>query len=217
MSTDEEQIEALKLWWAENGTTLITSVALVLVVLFGYRYWQSRSDDHAALASDLFTQMSDIVTSAPASELDAEAVAAATALNEQLREGFDDTAYARYAALFMAKIHVDAGELAQAEAELGWILDNPGIGMFSEVEQPLLMTARGRLARVALAQGEPDRALELVRAVEAGDFEAVYAEIEGDILMVQGQRDEAREAYRRALDAGNSSALLQLKFNDLGD
>jgi len=37
-STEDEQVEAIKKWWKENGTSLIVGVVLGLSVLFGWRY-----------------------------------------------------------------------------------------------------------------------------------------------------------------------------------
>lgn len=39
METEEQQIEAAKKWWKENGSSIVTGLMLGLAVLFGYRYW----------------------------------------------------------------------------------------------------------------------------------------------------------------------------------
>ena len=39
--TEEEQIEALKDWWRENGNSLLIGVAVALVAVFGFRGWQT--------------------------------------------------------------------------------------------------------------------------------------------------------------------------------
>jgi predicted negative regulator of RcsB-dependent stress response len=71
------------------------------------------------------------------------------------------------------------------------------------------------------ADGEGDRALSLVRGVDAGAFAAGLAEIEGDVLAARGDAAGAREAYRRALAAAESFAgiideeFVQLKLEAL--
>jgi predicted negative regulator of RcsB-dependent stress response len=51
-------------------------------------------------------------------------------------------------------------------------------------------------------------------------FEAEYAELKGDIYLAQGQREQARTAYREALKqlpAGSPYApVLNMKLDDLG-
>ena len=40
--TEEEQIEALKRWWKENGKSIIAGLVLGIGSIGGYRYWQAR-------------------------------------------------------------------------------------------------------------------------------------------------------------------------------
>ena len=35
MRTEEEQVEALKRWWQENGKTLLLTLAVALALVFG--------------------------------------------------------------------------------------------------------------------------------------------------------------------------------------
>ncbi len=216
--SEEEQLEALKRWWNENGTSLLTGVALVLVVFFGVRYWQSAQLNTSAAASDLYQQIADLALAnltQPASE---QTVLGAQAIYATLKNDYPDSIYTRYAALAMARFQVDTNHLDLAANELQWILDNPDIGLMKKADEELFLTARGRLARIKLAQGMPQEALDLLRAVEPGAFAGTYAEIEGDALLALGQREEARAAYERALaqiQTGNP-ALLQLKLQDLG-
>ena len=39
--TEEQQVEALKQWWAENGRAVLMGIGLGLVLIFGFRFWQS--------------------------------------------------------------------------------------------------------------------------------------------------------------------------------
>src|SRR5690606_17314578 len=102
--------------------------------------------------------------------------------------------------------------------ELQWILDNPDLGFMKSVDDELLLTARLRLARVMIAQDQAQQALDLLRAVNPGSFASSFAEVEGDALLSLGQREQARDAYQRALAANISGnpGLLSLKLQDLG-
>lgn len=216
--SDEEQIEALKRWWKENGTSLIVGVAIVLVVFFGVRYWQSSQQNTSGIASDLYQQIADLALANLTQPISEEGLVGAQAIYATLKTEHPDSIYTRYAALAMARFHVEHEQLDQAAAELQWVLDNPDLGFMQEADEELFLTARSRLARVKLAQGMPQEALDLVRGVEPGAFAGSYAEIEGDALLSLGQTEEARAAYERALASlgtGNP-VLLQLKLQDLG-
>src|SRR5690606_10865388 len=135
-----------------------------------------------------------------------------------LKTDFDSSIYSRYAALAVAAFHVEQDQLDRAAAELQWVLDNPDLGFMKSVDEELMLTARLRLARVTIAQGDAQAALDLLTAAEPGSYAGSYAEVQGDALLSLGQRDEARAAYERALVANLSGnpGLLLLKLQDLG-
>jgi predicted negative regulator of RcsB-dependent stress response len=39
MRTEEEQVEALKGWWTENGKSLLFMVAIALSAVFAWKTW----------------------------------------------------------------------------------------------------------------------------------------------------------------------------------
>jgi predicted negative regulator of RcsB-dependent stress response len=215
---DDEQIEALKRWWNENGTSLIVGVVIVLVVFFGVRQWQASQLNTNGAASDLYQQIADLAVANTTQPITEEGLLGAQAIYASLKTDHPDSIYTRYAALALASFHVQHEQLDQAAAELQWVLDNPDLGFMQEADEELFLTARVRLARIKLAQGMPQETLDLVRAVEPGAFAGSYAEVEGDALFALGQTEEARAAYERALatiGTGNP-VLLQLKLQDLG-
>jgi predicted negative regulator of RcsB-dependent stress response len=216
--SEEEQVEALKRWWKDNGSSLLTGVMLVLAVFFGVRYWQGAQLSNSAAASDLYQQIADLAIAGVSQPVSEEAVLGAQAIYASLKNEYPDSIYTRYAALAIARFQVETNQLDLAAAELQWLLDNPDIGLLKKVDEELLLTARVRLARVKVAQGMAQEALDLLGAVEPGAFAGSYAEVEGDALLSLGRRDEARAAYERALallGTGNP-VLLQLKLQDLG-
>lgn len=216
--SDDEQVEALKRWWQDNGNSLITGVLLVLAVFFGMRQWQAWQVADNAAASDLYQQISDLALARMTDSVTEEELFAAQAVYNQLKNDHTKSIYTRYAALAMARFQVDHEQLDLAAAELQWIVDNPGNSFRRKVPDELLLTARLRLARVKLAQGEAQQALDLLAAADARTMPSGYAEVEGDALVALGRRDDARAAYERALatnETGNP-AILQLKLQDLG-
>ena len=43
--SEEEQIEAFKRWWAENGLQTLLSIVLVVGGYFGWQGWQQHQQD----------------------------------------------------------------------------------------------------------------------------------------------------------------------------
>jgi len=216
LSTEEEEsIEALKRWWHETGRVLVAGIVVVLIGWFGWQQWQGMQARNSAMASLLFDQLNNAVVVAPGERLDADAQAAANSLIEELKESYGNSTYAIYAAMFAARIAVENDDLGRAEQELQWVLDNAPSGLFRSVDETLLLTARMRLARVQLANGQPDRALATISGAEPRALAADYAELRGDIYYAQGQRAEALTAYRDAMMGGSDSPFLEMKINEL--
>ncbi|MEX2367291.1 MAG: tetratricopeptide repeat protein, partial [Pseudohongiellaceae bacterium] len=190
---------------------------LVLLGGFSWRQWQGNLQADAEQASQLYGQLADIASGNPALEVPEEDFSTAEFINEQLHADFADTIYARYGSLFMARLHVRSGDLDGAERELSWILDNPDLGLLQRAGEEILLTARLRLARVVLAKGEAERALQLLNNADPGPYVAAYLEVEGDIYMAMGQIEDARSAWQEAAANGANSAILELKLRDLGE
>jgi predicted negative regulator of RcsB-dependent stress response len=215
--SDEEQIEALKNWWKENGNSLLMGVVIVLVVLFGSRQWQGAQLAKAEEASELYDSIFQLSALNQTSVITESTIAELESSNEQLRSDYTDSIYARYGALIMASMYVNQEAYEQAANELNWVLDNPDLGFMKSAEEELFLTARLRLARVRLAQGMAQEALDLVTAVEPGGLEAGYSEVQGDAYLQLGQAEQARSAYQRALSlAPDNANFIELKILGIG-
>ena len=217
-ASDEEQVEALKSWWNENGTSLLTGVALVLAVFFGMRQWQSENLSEAGNASDLYQQIAELSINSLSIQATPETVRDAMVFYTQLKNEYPDSIYTRYAAMSVAKFLVETDQYEQAASELQWILDNPDLGMFQDIDEELFLIVRLRLARIKLGIGDAQTALALIHEVDPGPMTSAYADLEGDVLLSLGQTDEAKAAYQKALATNTSGnpVLLQLKLQDLG-
>jgi predicted negative regulator of RcsB-dependent stress response len=77
-----------------------------------------------------------------------------------------------------------------------------------------------REGRLLLIAGKPDDALKRVATLSNPSFPEVLGELQGDIQMAKGQRDEARKSYQQALthldQAAPTRRLLELKLIDAG-
>jgi predicted negative regulator of RcsB-dependent stress response len=207
MRTEEEQIEAMKKWWEENGKQTLVAVVLVAGGWFGFNQYQDTQRETAEAASAVYQEM--LVLSASEAEADQGQRAV---LLDKLQSDFSSTVYAQFAALFKAKDAVEAGDLELAEKELTSVVANTQ-------DEALLHTATVRLARVMLAAGKIDDALALLANDKTGAFEAEYQETAGDALLAKGDKDAARDAYSKAVVAaqriGANNPVLQMKLDDL--
>ncbi|MEM9301130.1 MAG: tetratricopeptide repeat protein [Pseudomonadota bacterium] len=200
---DYEQAEAVKQWVRDNGGAILMGVALAIGGLFGFRYWQDFQTSQRVAAARSYV---DLAAALDRGENAPEAL-------QQFETAHDGSAFVGFAALSLAKAANDAGNLDEAAQYLR---------RATEIAQPeaLRSVAGLRLARVQLAQGEHAAALATVDRFGSGAFEGLAAELRGDILLAQGDRAGAREAYEVALnelDSGGDRNLLQMKYDDLAD
>lgn len=211
--SDEEQLEALKRWWRDNGLGLLLAVVLGIGGWFGWDYWQQREQRIAAQSSLLYTAMIEAFSrwqSVP----DSDSAAAVTAQADALRKLDEDRQYARFGALLVARMAAAEGDYDNAAAELAWVVD-------TAEDEATRALATLRLARVEAARGDGERALSLlVESETTQGYNALYAELRGDILARQGESVRARAAYSSALEQlgsedVSSRALLELKINEL--
>jgi predicted negative regulator of RcsB-dependent stress response len=210
--SEEEQVEALKRWWEENGRSTIAAVIIVVSLSFAYQTWRGSNERQNENASDLYQTMLQAVSAAEESGSLAQQGAA---IGEQLKAEYDDSVYAQFAALHLARLAVDNGDLVDAETQLRWVLGKADKG--SDTAQ----LAQLRLARVLAASGDIDQALAVLDSGAQGDYQASYALARGDILLAQGRADEARQAYTQAMSLAGANpgqvnlATLQQKLQNL--
>ena len=187
--TEDEQVEALRRWWDENGRSTIVAIVVALAAGFGWQGWKDHSQGQREQASEIYQTMLQAVSEPQPSEAQLES---ASALAEQLKAEHSSSTYARFAALHMAKVAVTEGDLAEAEAQLRWVLSKTD--QVSDTGQ----IAQLRLARVLASSGKTDQALAILEQGGEGAYAASYAAARGDILFGMGRESEAREAYNNA-------------------
>ena len=212
-STEEEQIEAIKSWFDQNGTSLIVGIVVPLAAVFGYQSWQQSEVAEAEAASKLYTDLTEAIVAGPLDNLSEGQISTGKFLATQLKTEYPGSTYAHFAALHLAKLAVEADDLETAAKELEWIAAN-------KPERSIELIANLRLAKVKTALKEYDAALALLKTDKAGGHVSSYQEQRGDIFLAQGNVKAAREAYKIALDTivgGQNKPILQMKFEDLID
>jgi len=201
-TTDEEQVEAIKKWWSENGLYLIAGVVLGLGGLFGWNYWQNMKTERAMQGSETYAELLQAVQM--------QDVAKATELTGILGDRYAATPYDETGYLAEASLFSRQGDLAAAEKSLRKAIDTAKIPEVKDV-------ARLRLATVFNASGQFQQALDLVNESFPAAYTSLIEEYKGDALRGLGDEQGAAEAYDRALLSANGrTEYLQWKRNDLG-
>lgn len=208
--TEEEQVEALKKWFEENGTSLVVSIVVVLAVVFGYRTWDTQTREASEAASVSYENLQQAVGVGPLETLSEEKLSTGKFIAEQLKSEHASSTYAHFASLQMAKIAAEKGDLETAASELQWVLDNG-------VDEKIAIIANLRLAKVKLGLTQFDAALAQLDSVKPGAHESSYEEVRGDIYYEMDRINEAREAYQRAviLQGDSPKPFTQMKLDDL--
>jgi predicted negative regulator of RcsB-dependent stress response len=184
--TEEEQVEAIRRWWQENGRSTIAVIVVALAAGFGWQSWKGYDLTRVESASTVYQNMLQSLnsTAGQAGSLDD-----AKDLAEQLKTEYSSTTYAQFAALQLAKLAAQDNKPEEAQSQLRWALSQAKAG------SDVAAVAQLRLARVMASSGEPEQALEILTAAKDSSYTASYAIAEGDIYMQLGRIDEARDAY----------------------
>lgn len=202
--TEDQQVELLKKLWKEYGLSVITGVLIAVLIVFGWRYYQSYRTEQAMQASTIYERL--MIGLMNAQPRDAEEQA------NLLQKHFRHTPYATLAALTLAKLNVTNHRLDAAKQNLEWVISHSHQSSFREI-------ARIRLAKIDLQENHPQLALQRLTHHITGSVLPLAAEIEGDAYKQLNKIDEARAAYQRALkqlpDAALNRPILQLKLADL--
>lgn len=210
LRTEEEQIQAIKDWWKKNGSSLLIGIGAALAIVFGWQAWQNHQAQQRTEAANQFANLLNAFSD-QADETSGETVAFVA---QTLRDEYTDSAYAVYGNLILARQQMmQDNDPAAAIESLQWALEKSG------EHQALALVIRNRLARAQFSAGQLDQALATIEAAGSADaFDAIFSELRGDILLAQGDRDGAREAYLAAREQSQQglSGVLELKLADLG-
>lgn len=195
-TTEEQQVEAIKTWWRDNGKAVVLGAIIGLGALYGWRYYQSAQTTGQAQASQSYTQVLDaLATDSEQAVQQAERFLAA-----------NPKGYGELLALQLAKTQVDAGQLEQAAATLNKV---------QQSKDPILgAVANLRAARIEFSLQAYDKALATLNNVQGDSWRAQVDALRGDIKLAQGDKTAARAAYAASL-AVAANPVVQMKLDNL--
>jgi len=202
---EQEQIDALKAWWKDNGRLIGIVVVAAAVAASGTALWRWHQRTQAEQAGQVYSVLEKAARANDSKQVRELAV--------QIMDKYGSTAYGPMAALVAAKASHDAGDDKSSEAQLRWAVDHAR-------DDDLEATARVRLAGTLLDEKRYDEALKVLDAKHPDAFDGLFADMRGDILVAQGKGKEAKAAYTQALEklppGGSYRDVVQAKLDGVG-
>lgn len=201
--TEEQQVEAIKNFWQENGNSIIAGLVIGLGGFIGFNYYQDAKLDSEILASEQFIELQESAVAAPD---------AYTAKAESYIADNSETSYASLTALALAKEAVSKSDWEAAQTHLQTAIDKAA-------DKGIAAIATLRLARVQIQAEQVDKALTTLSADFPASFKASVEETKGDAYLINGDKDKARAAYQAAVDHDGIALNpnLQMKLDDLAE
>lgn len=199
-----EQWEWLKGQIREYGLPVFGGIVLGALGIGGWFLWQSHTNHVALAASQKYEHMR--LAFARGDRAEAELTLG------EIERNYPSSPYVDQGRLALARVYVDSGELAKAAHELQSIAQGSR-------DRNLALIARLRLARVQIAEKQPDAALVTLADTDTGAFESSYHEVRGDAYYAKGDKADALREYELAratdIEGVHDHTLLDLKISDL--
>jgi predicted negative regulator of RcsB-dependent stress response len=202
-NSEEQQVEAIKRFWKENGTAIVAGVVLGLGGLWGWRYFQDEQLASTMAVSNAYNQLLEQQEKATDNP---ELLAQFQAFVDKN----DDSSYALLAALVAAKEAVAKEDYVAAAKQLSWVV--------SAAKQPEIKAlAQLRLARVQNEQKDYPAALATLALAVPDAFKAQQQELTGDVLVNSAELAKAKTAYQAAVAASKDAQnpILKVKLDEL--
>ena len=199
--TEEQQVEAIKSYWQQNGNTIIAGIALGFAGFIGFNLYQDNQFEQEVAVSDSYQTLIE------QSSKDAEAF---TANGEKFISENGKNSYVSLTALALAKESASHKDWPQVQKQLTTAIE-------SAPTDGIKAIASLRLARVQVQLEQYSDALATLNSNLPESFTAAIEEIKGDAYLQQGKNDLARNAYQAAIAADGiaTSPSLQIKLDDL--
>ncbi|MBI4357177.1 MAG: tetratricopeptide repeat protein [Gammaproteobacteria bacterium] len=205
-SHEDEQFEALQIWWAKYRKIVIISVCTGALAFGMWKYGSIQKEayrEQAALSYEEFQK-----------SLQRKDEEAATLQAKALTEKYSKTVYAEETALTMAKQATLKNEWGEAKRHIQWVIDKAGKPAVKEL-------AKIELAKIYLFEKKPEEVFSLFLHSRNGPYEGIQEELKGDAYKMQGKMKEAQEAYKKAQGhyqtAEISHPLIEMKLHELSD
>lgn len=203
--TEEQQVEAIKKFWQENGNFIIGGILVGLGSFVGFNYYKDSKLESEESTTAAYMEMMQ------AAETNGDNFAQE---GEAFINAHKESSFASFTSLALAKDAVSHKDWTGAAKHLQMAIDNAA-------DEGVKSIALLRLARVQLQQEQADKALATLSTEMAEGFAGVAEEVKGDAYLMQGKPELARTSYQAAIDALGTAAAsnqsLQMKLDNLAE
>lgn len=199
--TEEQQVEAIKSFWSNNGNAIIAGLALGFAGFIGLNYYNDHKLQQELNTSEAYQTMMEAASDDSAAfEMAGKAFIAEN----------EASSYTMLTAIALAKEAAEKQDWVQAETYLNTAIEK-------SVDDGIKAIATVRLARVQLQLEKYEQALATLTPKLPASFNASVEEVKGDIYYKQGKVELARNAYQAAIDdvSEATNPALQMKLDDL--
>jgi len=202
---EQEQLDAIKVWWKQYGNLVTWFLIAVLSVFVIWKAWGIYQTKQSGQASILFEEVQKAIQ-----EKDQTKILLAVT---DVQEKYANTEYAQMASMLVAKNAFELHDLKTAKNQLTWVQEHGKTVEFKSL-------AMIRLAGILLDEKSYDEALKLLGGDFPSELLSSVADRKGDILVAQNKIEDARTAYKLAIDKGTDKnpdhQFIQLKLDAIG-
>lgn len=207
--TDDEQVQAIKNWWKENGTSLLSGLLVISIGWAGWTYWSNTKMINSMNAANTFEMLQLSMEQGRFGDVAREGL--------KLIEEQPESPYAAASALMLAKFYVEKNETDKALAQFDWVIKNsttPSIQL-TAVLRATALHIEAKSFEDALAHLSIGSGLSLNSADQA-NLDYAYA----DYYLVKGDVAQAAVYLQKVIGntdaSANLLALAKLQLDDIG-
>ncbi len=202
---EQEQLENIKLWWAEHGKLVSNIISVILIVIsayFGYKWWMNYQEEKAY---ELVTQLNAAIEANKTSEI--------LKIASELKIKYPNSTHTavgilRAAQTLPAKNTVEVIDLLKFTAN-------------NAKQEEYTILASYRLASILIDNKKFDEAIELMKKPIKDNmmWQGLFADRAADAYVAKGDRQKAGILYEQALKSAQETQnkalqnFVELKMN----
>lgn len=198
-NSEDEQVEAIKAWLRQYGVAIVVGAVIAIGGLVGWHYYQK---SESASKESVSARYTEVMTSLSSKNSQAESQVETFIKNNASSE------YSVLAALQLAKVQAEAGDLEKALSQLE-------MAQKATKDEALKAISTYRIAKIQEEQGHFGVALTSLSGLKSAAWAGRVSELKGDIFLRQGKLDLAYKSYVEAQQSGDTSQALKMKLDDL--
>ena len=201
---DNEQNEKLRDIWINYKNFIFIGLGLLLVIYFGFTFLANQETKRNEIASQLYQEiLIEKIGNLESIQLK----------TNSLKKDHLDTPYAGRASLHLGQLLGKSNKHEESINELKWASDKAK-------EVSIQSLARYTLATTYIAMKDYKNAKMAAESIASNGFNALKMDLMGDIYLLEGNVDGAKESFTIALefykDKNELAQVIQSKIDALG-